>query len=155
MAENVRQTNPPDPTINVREMFDVAIKNQDDAREAVVARIDQIMKLEIDRVNGKFKDSDEKYQIQFNAAKEALGIALVAQEKAVASALDSTKEAIVKNDATTDKRFDLLSEKIDSIATFMNNTQGRSGGANALWGYILGGLGALATILSIFAYISK
>lgn len=81
----------------------------------------------IKEVDDKFKDIDVKYQIQFNAAKEALGIALIAQEKAVAAALDSTKEAIGKAEIATDKRFDLLSEKIDGVNEMLNKNAGAQG----------------------------
>lgn len=82
---------------------------------------------EISRIDEKFKDGDVKYQIQFSAAKEALGIALIAQEKAVAAALDSTKEAIGKAEIATDKRFDLLSEKIDGVNATINKSAGAQG----------------------------
>lgn len=82
---------------------------------------------EIKRLDEKFKDTDVKYQIQFSAAKEALGIALIAQEKAVAAALDSTKEAINKADIATGKQFDLLSEKIDGVNDVLNKNTGAQG----------------------------
>lgn len=92
-----------------------------------IKRLDDLREADIKRVDTKFEDADTKYQIQFSAAKEALGIALVAQEKSTAQALDGTKEAIIKNDANTDKRFDLLSEKIDSIASTMSKNTGAQG----------------------------
>ena len=105
-----------DPTFNVRELVDFATKRIDDLNEAEQKRIDE-----------KFKDSDTKYQIQFTAAKEAVGIASTAQEKLVAQALDGTKEAISKADINTDKRFSLLSEKIDGITVTMNKSTGERG----------------------------
>ena len=87
-------------------------------------RIDYLRESETKRIDEKIRDSDTKYQIQFSAAEKALGIALTAQEKQVAAALEGTKEAIVKNDANTDKRFDLLSEKIDGIANTISKTSG-------------------------------
>ncbi len=90
-------------------------------------RIDALRDSETKRLDEKIRDGDVKYQIQFSAAEKALGIALTAQEKQVAAALEGTKEAIVKNDANTDKRFDLLSEKIDSIADTMSKSTGERG----------------------------
>jgi len=101
------------PSFNVREMLDVSVVHQRELRESETRRVDELAILREKHIADKFRDENEKYQIQFSAAKEALGIALVAQEKSTAQALDGTKEAIVKNDANTDKRFDLLSEKID------------------------------------------
>lgn len=105
-----------DPTLNVKELLINSIRRIDDLNEAEQKRIDE-----------KFKDSDVKYQIQFTAAKEAVGIASTAQEKLVAQALDGTKEAISKADINTDKRFSLLSEKIDGLNSTMNKTSGERG----------------------------
>ena len=92
-----------------------------------INRIDALQGFETKRVDEKFKDSDIKYQIQFNAAKEALGIALIAQEKATAAALEGTKEAITKADVATDKRFELLSEKIDGVSKVLSQNTGAQG----------------------------
>jgi len=115
------------PSFNVREMLDVSVVHQRELRESETRRVDELAILREKHIADKFRDENEKYQIQFSAAKEALGIALVAQEKSTAQALDGTKEAIVKNDANTDKRFDLLSEKIDSIASTISKNTGAQG----------------------------
>ncbi len=94
--------------------------------EDEVIRLDALREAETKRFDGKFVDSDVKYQIQFNAAKEALGIALIAQEKAAANDRDSTKEAINKAEIATDKRFDLLSEKIDGVSRTTSENTGLS-----------------------------
>lgn len=133
--ENPETTiNKPDPTVNVKSIVKESITRLDDLRNAEIKRIDRSIEVEIGRVNDKFNDIekkfddvDVKYQIQFNAAKEALGIALIAQEKAVAAALDSTKEAIGKAEIATDKRFDLLSEKIDGVNEILNKNTGAQG----------------------------
>jgi len=114
--EKVSQANLLDPTVNVKDIVETATKRQDDLRNAESKRLDE-----------KIEASDDKYQIQFNGAKEAVGIALIAQEKAVAAALDGTREAINKAEATTDKRFDLLSEKIDGIGDVINKSTGAQG----------------------------
>lgn len=98
--------------VSLKEYFELRSKHVDD---------------KFGEIDDKFKDVDIKYQIQFNAAKEALGIALIAQEKAVAAALDSTKEAIGKAEIATDKRFDLLSEKIDGVNETLNKNAGAQG----------------------------
>ena len=105
-----------DPTFNVRELVDFATK-----------RIDDLTEVRTKQVDDKIKDKDVQYQLQFNSAKEAVSIALIAQEKAVAAALEGTKEAINKADINTDKRFSLLSEKIDGITVTMNKSTGERG----------------------------
>src|ERR1035437_1848236 len=114
--KNTKASTYSDPSLNVREMITEAISRVDDLRHSEVRRIDE-----------KIKDSDSKYQIQFSAAKEALGIALVAQEKATAQALEGTKDAINKADTNTDKRFTLLSEKIDAVIETTNRNTGERG----------------------------
>ena len=94
-----------DPTLNVRELIEGSVKRQDDLRAAEIRRIEE-----------RILAVDDKNQMQF-----------IAQEKAVAAALEGTKEAIVKADATTDKRFDLLSEKIDGVMSVINKTSGERG----------------------------
>jgi hypothetical protein len=92
-----------------------------------IHRIDSLREFETKRLDEKIRDGDVKYQIQFSAAKEALGIALIAQEKAVAAALEGTKEAINKADVATDKRFELLSEKITGVTETLNKNAGAQG----------------------------
>ena len=115
MSKNT-QLNQVDPTFNVRELVEVSIKRLDDLAEARAKQLDD-----------KIHDKDIQYQLQFNSAKEAVSIALIAQEKAVAAALEGTKEAINKADINTDKRFSLLSEKIDGITSSMSKSSGERG----------------------------
>lgn len=115
MAEQNNQNNI-DPTKNVLELVNTSIRRLDDLHGAETKRIDD-----------KFKDLDVKYQIQFTGAEKAVAIASTAQEKLVAQALDGTKEAISKNDTNTDKRFQLLSEKIDAVMEATNKNAGERG----------------------------
>lgn len=92
-----------------------------------INRFNDLRELDVKRIDEIFKATDIKYQIQFNAAKDALGIALIAQEKQTAAALEGTKEAINKADVATDKRFSLLSEKIDGVVETINKNTGSQG----------------------------
>lgn len=114
--ENVQLANPKDPTVNVREMIEDSSN-----------RLDDLRKVEIRRIDEKIDATDVKYQIQFDAAKDAVNTAFIAQEKAISAALIGTKEAITKSDTTTDKRFDLLSEKIDGVIESINKSSGAQG----------------------------
>ena len=105
-----------DPTKNVRELVEASIKRLDDIHCKDVKRLDEKIDLK-----------DVQYQLQFASAREAVGIASTAQEKLVAQALDGTRDAINKADLTTDKRFSLLSEKIDGVTTAMNKSTGERG----------------------------
>lgn len=121
--EQVQQANPADPTINVRSLVHEATEYLDDLQKVEVKRVDE----KILSLDDKIDERDDKYQVQFNAAKDAVSIALIAQEKAVAAALDATKEAIGKAEIATDKRFDLLSEKIDGVNDTLNKNAGAQG----------------------------
>ena len=92
-----------------------------------IKRIDETHKNDIKRIDEKIQDRDVKYQIQFTAAEKAIAIASTAQEKLVAQALDGTKEAINKADVATDKRFELLGEKITSLSDTLNKNAGAQG----------------------------
>jgi hypothetical protein len=166
-----------------------------DIAEAI-KRIDALREVESKHIDEKFRDTKEYFVLsiadtvlasnqRFEAQQLALKDALIAQEKAVAAALAGTKEAIIKNDANTDKRFDLLSEKIDSIAdtinkstgaqgiyvthsdlstemeklrisfegmlrpvvSFMNSAQGGKAGVSSAWGYVVGSVGLVSTVI--------
>lgn len=92
-----------------------------------IIRFNDLREADVKRLDEKFRDYDIKYQIQFSAAKEALGIALIAQEKGTAAALDGTSKAIDKADIATDKRFSLLSEKIDGVVEAISKNSGQQG----------------------------
>lgn len=92
-----------------------------------IKRIDEVSELKWKYINEKIQDRDTKYQIQFTAAEKAIAIASTAQEKLVAQALDGTKEAINKADVATDKRFELLSEKINGLSDILNKNAGAQG----------------------------
>ncbi len=105
-----------DPTFNVREMFAITTEHQRELREAETRRVNE-------RIEGERSAAGQRFDAQQLALKDAL----VGQEKAVASALEGTKDAINKADVNTDKRFQLLSEKVDGITTTMNKSSGERG----------------------------
>lgn len=61
---------------------------------------------------------------RFDAQQLALKDALTSQEKGAAAALEGTKEVINKSDIAADKRFSLLSEKIDGVVETINKNTG-------------------------------
>ena len=215
MTEQSNRKDHADPTTNVRELIDLEKGRTDDLRKIEVKRIDgriEYLKEYFDlRVTDTVLASNQRFEAQQLALKDAL----ISQEKAVAAALEGTKEAINKADATTDKRFDLLSEKIDGVVetisknvgeqgvyvthtdlsvamdklqtnieatlrpvvTFMNSQIGKetvtdpamtkltrvvedlvgtkSQGISTSWAVLLGAVGFIATILTIFFALSK
>lgn len=98
------------------------------------------------------------------------------QDKAVQAALQAAKEAVIKAETATEKRFEAtnefrgqladqtatllprseydsnhkaLEDKIDALTDRMNRNDGKSSGLNAGWGYIVGAIGLAATIIGI------
>ena len=105
-----------DPTFNVKDMFVITTQHQKELREAETSRVNE-------RIEGEKSAAGQR----FDAQQLALNDALRSQEKQTASAYEGTKEAINKADTNTDKRFSLLSEKIDGITMTMNKSTGERG----------------------------
>lgn len=98
------------------------------------------------------------------------------QDKAVQAALLAAKEAVLKAEVASEKRFESVNEfrrtlsdqtntflprpeydsnhkaledKIDALTDRMNRSDGKSSGLNAGWGYLAGAIGLAATVISI------
>ena len=54
-----------------------------------------------------------------------------------------------------DKTIAVLTEKVDRVGSRLTTIEGRSGGLSAGWGYLVGVLGALGTIVGALAYFAK
>lgn len=59
---------------------------------------------------------------------EAIQQRFAAQEAAVAAALAAAKEAVIKAELAQEKRFDVVSDKIDALTTYMDTLAGRASG---------------------------
>lgn len=117
----------PDPSPNVREMISEAVNRVDDLHAAEIRRVNDRFTDRKDYFDLRITDTVAAANQRFDAQQLALKDALIAQEKSTANALEGTKEAINKADINTDKRFQLLSEKIDGITDTMNKNTGERG----------------------------
>ena len=54
-----------------------------------------------------------------------------------------------------DKTIAVLTEKVDQVATRLTASEGRFGGLNAGWGYLVGALGAAGALAGLLAYFAK
>jgi len=88
------------------------------------------------------------------------------QAEKVALALASADKAVTKAEVAADKRFELLNElragvatreqlealekQLGDLATRIDRSEGRGVGLHAGWVYLLGGLAAVGTIVSLF-----
>lgn len=84
---------------------------------------------------------------------ETVNQRFVAAEAAVQAALAAAKEAVVLANLANEKRFDLLSEKIDVLTKSMNTVAGRASGMNSTVGWIMGAVTVFLTIVVIVANI--
>lgn len=111
------------------------------------------------------------------AQQTAMAAALTAAETAVSKALESAEKAVSKAEVAAEGRFaavnefrgqladqaatlmpraesmsrhDAAAEKIDDLATKIDKSEGRGAGLNAGWVYLLAGVAAIGTIVSIY-----
>lgn len=99
------------------------------------------------------------------------------QEVAVRAAIDAAEKATIKAESATEKRFESVNEfraqltdqaatfvtrtefdlqrlnyteKIEDLTKRINRSEGKGAGLNAAWVYLLAGVAALGTIVSIY-----
>jgi hypothetical protein len=75
----------------------------------------------------------------------------IAAEAAVGVALATAKEAMGLANLANEKRFDALADKIDVLTTSMNTLAGQKQGVGASISYMLAGITIFLTIVVIFA----
>ena len=89
-----------------------------------------------------------------------------AQDESVKTALISAKEAVIKAEIATEKRFDAIREETDTrigilerdiakLSEAVSSMIGRSAGGSALWGYLVGAAGMGAAIIGIILAFSR
>jgi CHASE3 domain sensor protein len=111
-------------------------------------------------------ERDQRYEQRFADLEKSLTVALAASEKAILKAESATErrfEAVnefrstlsdqatqfvtsAENDATILR----ISDRLEELANRVNRAEGRGIGLNAGWVYLLAGIAALGTIVSIY-----
>lgn len=110
-------------------------------------------------------ENDRLYMKLFEASDQRVVTAMTAAKEAMQTALLVVKEASERTDTATEKRFDEMAEKIDTLRDALSKqitdatsgfalAAGRRGGANALWGYLVGAVGLGGVIFSIIAALT-
>jgi hypothetical protein len=105
-------------------------------------------------------EMDLRYQQRFDAQTTAINAALLAAEKAV-----------TKAETAADKRFELLNELrmgvatksdyeaqeklITSISSRLDKQEGKSTGLTSGWGYLIGAIGLISVVVSLFITLTK
>jgi hypothetical protein len=117
-----------------------------------------------ERINTQILERDTRMEQTARDSKVAIDAALTAQEKAVGKQTETFQLSIDKSEKATTKAIDALQEllgtrtnAIDSILNDLKTrfaaTEGRGTGHGETWGYVLGAVGLLATVMSIAWYI--
>lgn len=83
---------------------------------------------------------------------EAIAQRFAAQEQAVAAALAAAKEAVIKAELAQEKRFDVVSEKIDKLTAYMDRLAGKSAGVSTTMGYMIA---AATVVISIVVFVAN
>lgn len=108
----------------------------------------------LEHVLALLAERDRRYQQRFDD-----------QTTAINAALQAAKEAVAKAEHAAEKRFELLNELRDGVATAeqldaleklvsdlaarLDRIEGRSTGLNAGWGYLVGAAGVAAAVIAI------
>lgn len=128
--------------------------------EAYVAH-NESMRLEADKRNDDLRaEFDRRYEQRF-----------AAQEKAVEAALTSAKEAVLKAEAASEKRFESINEfrrtlsdqaqqfasaeKVNDLVSRFDRLEGRSSGLDAGWVKLVSVIGLIVGLVAIGTAIIK
>jgi uncharacterized tellurite resistance protein B-like protein len=122
-----------------------------------------IERSEIDHLRDLVDERDRRYEQRYEASQRALDAALLAADRAVQAALQAAKEAVIKAELSADKRFELLNELRTGVATTeqleslekivnglkeqLDKSAGRGAGVSALYGWLIGGIGLIVSVV--------
>jgi len=110
--------------------------------------------------------NDRRYEDRFAASDKAVLSALNAQEKAVNAALAASEKAVLvaENNAekwrananewrgTMNDREGKFAQRSDleALKERLDRSEGKGVGLNAMWGFIVGGIGVVAAVIGLF-----
>ena len=141
-------------------------------RDSLVTEIDSIAA----STDHRLAETDLRYQQRFELEKAAREASAVAADRAVVAALEAADKAVAKAELASEKRFDSVNEfraqlrdqaatfiprieaehrlsqlgaRLDGLRTSDDQRTGRSAGSAALYGWLVGGIGALAAVVVI------
>ena len=105
-----------------------------------------------EHMNQRFTDNDKAVQAALLSAKEAVLKAEVASEKRFESVNEfrgqlADQSATLMPRAEANTKFDSMNEKLTDITNRLNISQGASKGLQAGWGYLVGAVGLAAVII--------
>jgi hypothetical protein len=117
-------------------------------------------------IQTQFRERDVRTEQSSKDNKLAIDAALQAAKEAVSAQQASNSIAISKNESATTKQIDQLGvmiqqmnkafdDKIGDLKDRLTRIEGGRSGANSLWGYLVGAVGLVATLIAIFFALAK
>jgi CHASE3 domain sensor protein len=161
-----------DPTKNVLDLVEAAVKRLNDLASAESKRLDE----KIAHVHDLLVEKDKHYEQRFSDTKIAVDAALIAADKAVAAQLAGQKEAVTKAETAAEKRFESVNEfrntlsdqqrtlmpraeaevkfevnnkLMDAILARLDKTEGKGAGLSQSWGVLVGAVGLIGSLIAI------
>ena len=126
---------------------------------------------DVDHLREIMDERDHRYQQRYEAGQKALNAALLSADRAVQAALLAAKEAVTKAELSADKRFELLNELRTGVATTeqiealeklvtdlakrLDRAEGAGAGRNAMYGWLIAAIGAIATIMTVIILATR
>lgn len=138
--------------VRIRELerAHASLREINDERDRLYKERDESRRTAVDAALTAVK---EQTKASFDASEKAIVKAEEAQKSYNQSHNDLARKMDDQNKATmprseTESRFRSLEEKV-------NDTRGRGAGLNQMWGYVVGVLGLLLTVMMLFDRFSK
>lgn len=147
-----------------------SVSKQYDERIVFTERLNESASLlTIEKFNGvekQFRERDVRVEQTAKDTKVAVDAALQAAEKAVGKQNESFALSIAKSETATMKQIDQqgaiignatssLDGKINDVKERLTRIEGNSTGKKDFWGYIIGAIGLISTLITIFVYLTR
>jgi hypothetical protein len=137
---------------------------QPDEVDRKIGELQKLHEEKFESVATQFKERDVRTESTQRDSKVAVDAALKAQQEAFAEQNKSSALAIAKSETSTSKQLDLLAGTISSndkatdgkiadVKERLTRIEGTSKGHGETWGYIVGAIGILATVVSLVWYV--
>lgn len=135
---------------------DVSAWTTDSLRIHLLSAIQYEAKLAEQKIEYEAKlaiERDKRYEQRFQAQEAATTYMRQITNEFRGQLADQQATFITRSETLA--RAQANADKIDALATRLDKTEGRSGGFNAGWGYLVGAVGLMGAIIAIFFALSK
>lgn len=99
------------------------------------------------------QERDQRYEQRFQAQESATAYMRQVTNEFRGQLADQQATFITRTEALS--RDQANADKTDALAARADRTEGRSGGLNSGWGYLVGAIGLAATIIMIFFALKR